>query len=154
MKTIPVIFSCALLVVLCGCTDAPEEASKSADHSVRDQHTVAPVTVDLDRDGKPDQVSLELAHSKAVLTVRYGSGNSEQAEFAVAAGQQFGVCPGDKISLQVERQSDGLEEALGEIPEGYRVCEFCYEVQVIGGECDPLQFYWNEKKKALGWWRT
>lgn len=150
------IFVASILVVLCGCSKvpAPTEASKPNKGSVNDLNKVEPVTVDLDRDGRPDLVSLQLEGRKGVLSVIYGTGKSERAEFAVGSDEQFAICSGDHIALEVELQSQGVEEALGAIPDGYRVCETCYEIQVSGGECDPLQFFWNENSKVLDWWRV
>ncbi len=66
---------------------------------------------------------------------------------------QRGIC-GKTAKLLVEKQSKAPKDALEEFPEGYRICQKCFEIAVDDGLCDPIHIYWNHKTKELDWWRA
>ena len=111
------------------------------------------VTLDFDRDGKPDFAAFGLGKKQAALAIRFGSGRSSLEVFPISAGKQFAICGIEEASISFEKQSAGYFEESGEIPDGYQVCEKCYQIVVSGGRCDPLHFFWNKKSRTTNWWR-
>jgi hypothetical protein len=111
------------------------------------------LSLDFDRDGKPDFAAFGLGKRQAALAIRFGSGKSELVSFPISSEKQFAICGTQEASISSEKQSAGYFEESGEVPDGYQVCEKCYQIVVSGGMCDPLHFYWNKKSGAINWWR-
>lgn len=111
------------------------------------------VILDFDRDGKPDFAAFGLGKKQAALAIRFGSGRSSLEVFPISAEKQFAICGTEEASISFEKQSAGYFEESGEIPDGYQVCEKCYQIVVSGGRCDPLHFFWNKKSGTTNWWR-
>jgi hypothetical protein len=136
-------------------SDSTFLASLKSSHGEYQWHSVRVVTIDLNRDGIADNAALGLRKEKAALVVKIAR-RSEQLirEIPVDAGKQFGICPGGEPRISVSLQSEAPLNALGENPEGYDVCDKCFELIVSGGDCEPLYFYWNTKAGLLSWWRA
>ncbi len=111
------------------------------------------LTLDFDRDGKPDFAAFGLGKKQAALAIRFGSGKSELMAFPISSEKQFAICGTQEASISSEKQSTGYFEEAGEVPDGYQVCEKCYQIVISGGMCDPLHFFWNKKSGAINWWR-
>jgi hypothetical protein len=109
---------------------------------------------DLNRDGKPDKAALGIGTGKVALVVLLNGKNPVLMEIAADAGKQFGICLGAEPKISMQLQSEAPLNALGATPQGYEICAKCIEIVVSGGDCDPLQFYWNTKSKKLSWWRA
>jgi hypothetical protein len=113
------------------------------------------VSVDIDRDGAVDRAALGLRTDTVALLLQLG-GNKEPlvTEIPIDAGKQFGICAGDDRQISVHQQSDRPQNALGENPPGYEQCPECFEIEIGGGDCDPIQFYWDVAANQLSWWRA
>ena len=111
------------------------------------------VSLDFDRDGKPDFAAFGFGKNQAALAIQFGSGKSKLVSLPLSAEKQFAICGTQEASISYEKQSVGYFEESGEVPDGYQVCEKCYQIVVSGGMCDPLHFFWNKKKGAINWWR-
>jgi hypothetical protein len=109
---------------------------------------------DLNRDGKLDNAALGIGTRKVALALLLNGKNPVLTEIAAEAGKQFGICLGAEPKITIQLQSEAPLNALGETPQGYEICAKCIEIVVSGGDCDPLQFYWNTKSKKLVWWRA
>jgi len=112
------------------------------------------LSVDLNRDGASDRVALGLQRTKVALAIEIMRGKEPIfVEIPIDASRQFGLCPGNEPSLSKRLQSEETLESLGETPSGYELCPTCFELEVSGGQCDPIYFYWDTKANKLAWWR-
>lgn len=112
------------------------------------------VEVDLDRNGHADVAELGVAAKSVRLRLTVNSKRLPLVDIPVDGSKEFGICPGSPPSLRVIPQSEAPLNALGETPRGYRICEECVEILVMGGECDALHFYWDATTGQLAWWRA
>ena len=112
------------------------------------------VRTDLNRDGKVDTVALGISDNKVALALFLSAKKLALTEIPIDASKQFGVCGGTQPTITVRAQSDAPLNAIGKLPEGYLGFAKCVEIVVSGGECDPLQFYWNTKSRKPAWWRA
>lgn len=133
------------------CADSLEDI-KSA-YPLYEWSNARTLFLDFDRDGKPDFAAFGLGKKQAALAIRFGSGKSELVAFPISAGKQFAICGTQEASISSEKQSADYFEESGEVPDGYQVCEKCYQIVVSGGFCDPLHFFLNKKSGAINWWR-
>jgi len=133
------------------CADSLEDI-KSA-NPLYEWSNARTLSFDFDRDGKPDFAAFGLGKKHAALAIRFGSGKSKLVAFPISAGKQFAICGTQEAAISFEKQSGGYFEESGEVPDGYEVCEKCYQIVVSGGMCDPLHFYWNKKSGSINWWR-
>ena len=113
--------------------------------------------IDINADGFNDIAALGYTDNKAAVGIVLGSPskslNTKILDFDRGRHTQRGMC-GKTAKLLVEKQSEAPKEALGIIPEGYRICDKCFEIAVDDGLCDPIHIYWNYKANELGWWRA
>jgi len=112
------------------------------------------VTVDLDRNGVMDVARVSVTEEGVRLLITLNSGPLPAVDIPADASRQFGICPGSPPALNLVKQSETPLEALGEMPNGYKVCPTCFEIEVRGGDCDPLYFYWDTVAQKLSWWRA
>ena len=115
------------------------------------------IKVDINADGVPDTAMLGYSEQAAAVGVILGPPSADpkvlDLQFPFVGNDQFSTC-GRPKGLRVHPTSEGPMEALGVYPEGYRICARCVEMEVIGGDCDPLMFFWNHKANTLDWWRA
>lgn len=115
------------------------------------------VVVVINADGINDIAVLGYAEDKAAVGVVSGvpskSFNTKIVDFNRGRDTQRSMC-GKTAKLIVEKTSETTKEALEEFPDGYRICDKCFEISVEDGLCDPMTIYWNYKTKELGWWRV
>jgi hypothetical protein len=115
------------------------------------------VVVDINTDGINDVAVLGYTDDKAAVGVVSGklskSFNTKILDFNRGRDTQRGMC-GKTAKLIVEKTSETPKDALEEFPEGYRICDKCFEISVEDGLCDPMTIYWNYKTNELGWWRA
>lgn len=130
-------------------------AELKADHGEYRWDRERVVSVDLNRDGKADTAALGVRKGMVALAVQI-AGRDEPIfrEIPIDASRQLGICAGDDPKITVHPQSIAPVNALGENPSGYEVCTKCFELAVAGGECDPVQFYWDIDNDRLNWWRA
>lgn len=112
------------------------------------------VTVDLDRNGEMDAARLSVTDEGVRLLITLNSSPLPAVEIPADASKQFGICPGSPPVIGLVKQSETPSVALGEMPNGYTVCPTCFEIEVRGGDCDPLYFYWDTVAQKLAWWRA
>ena len=101
-----------------------------------------------------DSAQLDIGPDSVNLLIKIDSKPLPAIEIPIDASEQFGICPGSKPSISVTPQSDAPLNALGETPRGYEICPECVEIEVGGGECDSIHFYWDAKADELAWWRA
>lgn len=115
------------------------------------------VVIDINADGVNDIAVLGYTDDKAAVGIVSGSPsksfNTKILDFNRGRDTQRGMC-GKTAKLIVEKTSETPKEALEVFPEGYRICDKCFEVAVEDGLCDPITIYWNYKTNELGWWRV
>ncbi len=109
---------------------------------------------DLNRDGTPDTVALGVSAGKVAIVLLLSGKDPKLTEVPVDNRKQFGICPGAGPNIAFRPQSEAPLNALGQTPPGYQICAKCIEIVVTGGDCDPLQFYWDTKSNKLAWWRA
>jgi hypothetical protein len=115
------------------------------------------VVIDINGDGVKDIAVLGYTRDKAAVGIVSGgsskSFHTKILDFSRGHDYQRGIC-GRTAKLIVEKTSETPKEALGKYPEGYRICDKCFEISVEDDLCDPITIYWNYKKNELDWWRT
>jgi hypothetical protein len=110
--------------------------------------------LDIDCDGKIDTAKVENTKDKAKVSVTIAKDSSVHVlEFGLGnPGLQSSLC-GNMASISKETLDSSVSEAIGEMPEGYKVSEQCHGIRVSGGECDSMHIYWNHEKQTIYWWR-
>lgn len=117
------------------------------------------ISVDIDADGLEDVAVLGYTQDTAAVGVVFGrkSGGETLAKYMDfmrcddSSQRAMNGCTG---TLKASKQDAGIQEELGQLPEGYKVCDRCYEIQVVGDEdTDPIFVYWDAVAKNLNWWR-
>jgi hypothetical protein len=136
--------------------DAPCRPPEAAPHTYSWPEARS-VEADIDRDGVVDRFILGDRHDGLALRAIVAGVEQPLFELPADANRQFAICfsreEGVEPTIRVEPQTEAPLEALGSLPDGYRVCDACRQVVVSGGECDPVHFYWNIEAKRLDWWR-
>ena len=115
------------------------------------------IYIDINADGVNDIAVLGDTEDKAAVGIVSGAPskafNTKILDFNRGRDTQRGMC-GKTAKLLVEKQSEAPKEALEEFPEGYRICDKCFEIAVDDGLCDPMHIYWNYNTNEFGWWRA
>ena len=125
--------------------------SKHADYRWSDKNYLR---LDLNRDGASDKVALGLQRRKVALAIEItGAKEAIFFEIPIDSRKEFGLCPGGEPTISKVLQSEVTVEALDETPPGYEICPTCFELEISGGPCDPIYFYWDTKANRLTWWR-
>ena len=112
------------------------------------------VTADINRTGIADSAQLGISSDSVGLLLTVDSKPLPIIDIPIDGSKQFGICPGSAPSISVVPQSDAPLNALGETPRGYEICQDCVEIEVGGGECDSIHFYWDTTANELAWWRA
>ena len=120
----------------------------------RDADRPMAVTADLDGNGEMDIARLTRSGESVGLRVTINSTPLPAIEIPVDGSREFGICPGSPPSIRIVAQSEAPLNALGEMPHGYAMCPTCVEIEVGGGDCDPVHFYWDVIAGKLAWWRA
>ena len=115
------------------------------------------VIIDINADGLKDIAVFGYTDDKAAVGIVSGapskSFNTKILDFNRGRDTQRGMC-GKTAKLLVEKTSEAPKEAFELFPEGYRICDECFEIAVDDGLCDPMHIYWNYKTNELDWWRA
>ena len=162
MKPLKIVFITIILMVFSyqACqadqiTDAIKSLQKAYPKFIWQKDTA--VVVDINADGINDIAVLGYSADKAAVGIVSGapltSFKTKILDFNRGRDTQRGMC-GKTAKLIIEKTSEAPKEALGEYPEGYRICNNCYEISVEDGLCDPMTIYWNYKTNELDWWRA
>ncbi len=159
LKIVALVFIFSILTYhLCQAdpvTDAIKSLQKAYPKFVWQKDTA--VVIDINADGVNDIAVLGYADDKAAVGVVSGapskSFHTKIIDFNRGRDTQRGMC-GKTAKLIIEKTAEAPKEASGEYPEGYRICDTCYEISVEDGLCDPITIYWNYKTNELDWWRA
>jgi hypothetical protein len=162
MKTFKVVVLVSLFLIISAhvcqanqITDAIKALQKAYPNFNWQKNTA--VVVDINADGINDVAVLGYTDDKAAVGVVLGgpskSFHTKILDFNRGRDIQRGMC-GKTAKLIVDKTSETPKEALGEFPEGYRICDKCFEISVDDGLCDPMTIFWNYKTNELGWWRA
>ena len=117
------------------------------------------ISVDIDADGLDDTAVLGYTEDTAAVGVVFGQkGNAKPMvkymDFMRGDPSAQRAMSGRSGTLKASKQDEGIKDGLGGLPEGYRVCDRCYEVEVVGdGDSDQIFIYWDTVAKSLNWWR-
>ena len=116
------------------------------------------ITIDIGADGLMDTAVLGYTEKTAAVGIVFHQSpkgmKPQFVDFMRGRDSQSGIC-GQTAKLTVNKHSTAPKEALGDFPEGYRICHNCFEVVVTSNvECDPMTIYWNRKRRQLDWWRA
>lgn len=132
--------------LVCACLAVPVIA-------MANEHWDQSITADLDKNGQQDVAKLRTTDRSVFLSIKLNSRDMPIIEVPIDGSKQFAVCPGPKLRMKLGLQSEAPLNALGEWPRGYAACPECVEIEIIGGECDPIYFYWNQADGKIDWWR-
>ena len=154
------VFAIALSAVLVGTNPVPATDTtiilKKA-FPAFDWQKDSVISIDINADGITDWAALgyteKIAAVGVVLGVKSGKPKATFMDFSRGGNYQRGMC-GRKAKLVSSKQTEEVEQALEEMPEGYKICPRCFEIKVEdNGGCDYIYIYWNHKAKDLDWWR-
>lgn len=111
--------------------------------------------LDVNCDGAPDEVFTATDQSRfyvaVVLAPITPRSRYSIVSFALSGESQDSLC--DRFESLTPEALPDVTEALGDLPEGYRISTSCQGLRLAAGECDPFHLYWNHGKNALYWWR-
>jgi hypothetical protein len=110
------------------------------------------LSADFDCDGSVDEAFLGRAAGKAFVGVVLAADKGpEILEFGVGGIPQDAICQ-EHVTLAIESLNYDPAKDIGKI-DGFRRSRHCKGLLLSGGECDPIDLYWNFKTNYLGWWR-
>jgi hypothetical protein len=112
------------------------------------------VAGDFDGDGKSDAAAVGYAKAGIVLAVGMHKGSTrfriQYLDFAVSAAKQAAICatPAHLSGFPLSCASDGAP-----LP-GCVESPHASALTLFGGECDPINLYWNHHRGSIDWWRN
>ena len=164
MKYLVALIGC---LYFCGAQGAPSASAVTQAVAVLksqfpkfDWQANTAIFVDIDADGIDDIAILGYTKDTAAVGVVFGQkGKSipvaKYMDFMRGDSSSERAMNGSNGTLKALKQDETPKEALGDLPEGYQICDRCYEVEVVGDEdSDPIFIYWDTVAKSLNWWRA
>ncbi len=112
----------------------------------------SPIKADLDGDGIPEIVALGQDSKTVTVSVQLGSGKSshpQELSFGINSAQQDAIC---SLPAKLAVTPLSCVEMGAPIP-GCEVKSGSKALVLSGGDCDPINLYWNHQTGRLAWWR-
>jgi hypothetical protein len=111
---------------------------------------------DVTCDGKDDVIAVGYRQNEMWVGVVPAARSSRPGkpmifEFAVSAGVQEAVCS-VPVEIVISRPSC-LQEGEFPLP-GCKIVKGCKQFTIADNRCDSLHFWWDSKRRTLGWWRA
>jgi len=133
--------------------ESPIEALKS---EIPKWNTKLSVKADLSCRGVGDTVVVGTSKDFVWIGIVYGQKDGDAPIkpyinfFPVTAGEQGALCA---MPVRIQTSDHDCNNESGELPDCQPV-KGCKDFSVIDDTCDPLNFYWNTKYRAMSWWRN
>ncbi len=113
-------------------------------------------SIDIDCDGAPENVAVNVLEQDFALSV-IASSNKKESSLTFGLGQssrQDAVCGlSPKFSSGDAATKEMHLEMFGEKIDGYKYSQSCKELVVGGDDCDPIYVFFNHKTGILNWSR-
>jgi len=112
------------------------------------------VVADLNGDGSPDAAAVGYSKNGIVLAVGVSSGKGtltiQYLDFSISASIEAAICgaPAHLSAVPLSCNSDG-----DTLP-GCREASTTAGLFLSGGDCDPINLYWNYDEHHIAWWRN
>lgn len=113
-------------------------------------------SIDIDCDGIPENVTINVSEQDFDLSVVASSNNKKSAlTFGVGqSSRQDAICGlSPKLSPGNAATKEMHLEMFGEEIDGYKYSQSCKELVVGDDDCDPIYVFFNHKTGVLNWSR-
>jgi hypothetical protein len=90
-------------------------------------------------------VKIKPSSASAESSLQFGLGQGSRQDAICGLHPEFSVSPASTEQMH----KDMFEQTIN----GYRYSSQCSDLDVSGGECDPITIFYNHQTKELNWWR-
>jgi hypothetical protein len=130
------------------------EAQLSAAESSAPWRRASRTTLDIDCDGRSDDVYLAQTNEKVFIAVaRADVRLPDVLRFDIGGHSHAAICARPPRIERVPLMTTAPQEADPAASAPTARASSCHSVRLSGGDCDPIYIFWDVGNRRVSWWR-